>query len=319
MTLSRVISALGLALLAIGAEAARAEPETSPPPAQLRATLVIEPPRIEVGDPFDVELAVVTPPDHVVLPAPVPKATPGLWILEAERPSVERQPGRWVHRQRFRARARATGSLVWPALDVEIEAPDGTKSVLRAPERPFEVSSLLAEHPEQPSFFRYRTPELERSGARGVWLPALFGALFALAGVGLFAWVRHVRLASAAAARALAELPAPSGADGAALEALRHASAAADDPVRAADLASAALRAWAAERSRTPGLRAATLEELSARTAPFLFTTRYARFVELVRELDALRFPPPAPGGAVRASETIDRACDFVARGGTRE
>jgi hypothetical protein len=277
---------------------------------------VIEPPRIEVGDPFEVELAVVTPPEHVVLPAPVPKATPGLWILEAERPSVERQPGRWVHRQRFRARARATGSLVWPALDVEIEAPDGTKSVLRAPERPFEVSSLLAEHPEQPGFFRYRAPELETSTARGVWLPALFGALFALAGVGLVAWVRHVRAASVAAARALAELPAPVAADGAALEALRRASAAADDPVRACDLASAALRDWAAERSRTPALRSATLEELATRTAPFLLTTRYAGFVELVRELDALRFPPPVAGGAARARETIARASDFVARGG---
>ncbi len=305
MTLLR-FAALGLCVAA----AVHAEPP--PSPAQLRATLVIEPPRIEVGDPFDVELAVVTPPDHAVLPAPVPKAIPGLWILEAERPSVERQPGRWVHRQRFRARARATGALVWPALDVEVQASDGTKHVVRAPERPFEVRSLLAEHPEQPSFFSYRAPEAAASGAGGVLLPALVGALFALAGVALFAWVRHARQASAAAAAALAALPETPGADAAALAALGRALAALADPVRAADLASEALRDWAAARARAPGLRAATWEELAARSAPFLLVTRWDRFVALVRELDALRFPPPPDGAADRARQTIARAAALV-------
>jgi hypothetical protein len=86
--------------------------------------------------------------------------------------------------------------------------------------------------------------------------------------------------------------------------------------VRAADLASAALRAWAAERARTPGLRAATAEELAARPPPFLIATRYEAFVAALCELDALRFPPHAPDAAARVREAIARATGLVARGG---
>jgi hypothetical protein len=310
-------AALALAL-GLAAPAARGEPRAggSRPvlPAQLGATLVIEPPRIEVGDPFEVEIAVVTPPEHAVAPAPVPKAIDGLWILHAERPVVERQPGRWVHRQRFRARARATGELVWPALELGVEGPDGEKSAVRVPARPFVVSSLLDEQPERRGFFSYRAPRDEAAGARGPWLPALFGALFALGGVGLFAWVRHAR-AAAAAARALAAAPVPGGGASAALEALRRAGTSVD-PVRAADLAAAALRDWAAERSRTPGLRAATAEELASRPAPFLIATRWAAFVALVGELDALRFPPPPPDAAASIRDAIVRAAELVGRSG---
>jgi hypothetical protein len=313
-TPARVAAALGLALAGLAGEAARGEPAAGAIPALVSATVVIEPPRIEIGDPFQVEIAVVTPPDHVVAPAPVPKATPGLWILDAERPSVERQPGRWVHRQRFRARARATGPLVWPALEVGIEGPDGAKQAVQVPERPFRVSSLLDEHPEQRSFFSYRAPRLDASGGSGPWLPALVGALLALGGVGLFSWVRRARLAAAAAARALAALPAP-GDDAPATLAALHRAGESGDPVRAADLACAALRDWAAERSRTPGLRAATAEELAARPPPFLIATRYPAFVAVVREFDALRFPPREPEAAARVREANASPRELVARG----
>jgi hypothetical protein len=311
-TLARVAAALGFALAGLDAGPARGEPASPPIPAQPSATVVIEPPRIEIGDPFLVEIAVVTPPDHVVAPAPVPRATPGLWILDAERPSVDRQAGRWVHRQRFRARARATGAFTWPACEVAIEGPGGAKSVLQAPERPFVVSSLLDEHPEQRSFFSYREPRLGTANERGPWLPALVGALLALGGVGLFSWVRHARLAAAAARAGAAE---PAGGDPAtgALEALRRAGESAD-PVRAADLACAAVRDWAAERSRMPGLRAATAEELAARPPPFLIATHYETLVAVVRELDALRFPPRQPEAA-RVRQAIARARELVARG----
>jgi hypothetical protein len=313
-TLGRVAAVLGLALAGLDAGPARGEPASGAIPAQLSATVVIEPPRIEIGDPFHVEIAVVTPPDHRVAPAPVPKAIDGLWILDAERPSVDRQAGRWVHRQRFRARARATGPFTWPALEVGIEGPGGAKGVVQVPERPFVVSSLLDEHPEQRSFFSYRAPSFEASGERGPWLPALLGALLALGGVGLFSWVRRARLA-AAAAQALAAKQDDEGDDAAgALEALRRAGQS-GDPVRAADLACAALRDWAAERSRTPGLRAATAEELAARPPPFLIATRYEAFVAVVRDLDALRFPPRQPEAAARVREAIARASALVARG----
>ena len=82
-----------------------------PPPMTLRASVVLEPPRIEIGDLFTVEVAVVTPPGHRVAPAQVPKAIPGLAIVDAERPSVSHEPGRWVHHSASaRARARPARS-----------------------------------------------------------------------------------------------------------------------------------------------------------------------------------------------------------------
>jgi len=287
-------------------------------PAAFRAVVVLEPPRIEIGDPFTVEIAVVTPPGHRVAPAPVPKAVEGLWILDAERPSVDREPGRWVHHQRFRARARSTGPFAWPALELGVEGPDGTRRIVTAPERPFEVSSLLEEHPEQRSFFSYRPPRLVDAEGSGPWLPALLGALFALAGVALFSLVRRVRSASDAATLALAEGPGSSAAEDEALAALAGAEAALDDPRHALDLASGALRGWAATRARAPGLRAASSEELAEAKAPFLLSTRYAPFVALVRELDALRFPPLETDAPARARDAIARTAAFVARSRAR-
>ena len=205
------------------------------------------------------------------------------------------------------------GELVWPALELGVEGPGGAKTSVRVPARPFEVRSLLDEHPEQRSFFSYRAPRRGTDGARGPWLPALLGALFALGGVALVVWVRHVR--AAAAAGALAAAPRAGADESAALEALRRA-ASAGDPVRAADLAAAALRDWAAERSRTPSLRAATSEELARRRVPFLIAIRWADFVALVTELDALRFPPPRDDAAARVGDAIARANELVAPGG---
>ncbi len=294
------------------------EPGSTRAPANFRASVVLEPPRIEIGDIFTVEIAVVTPPGHRVAPAPVPKALAGLWILEAERPSLDREPGRWVHHQRFRARARATGPFSWPALELGVEGPDGTKQMLSAPERPFEVTSLLAEHPERRSFFSYRAPPLAERDGSGPWLPALLGALFALAGVALFALVRRVRSARSDAAPGDSDASGSGAADEAALAALALAETALGDPVRAADLASEALRGWAAARARTPSLQAASTEELAAREAPFLIATRYAPFLALVHELDALRFPPPRADRAALAREAIERAAAFVARSRVR-
>ena len=152
-----LVSAL-IALTTPGATRADADAAI---PAQLSATVVIEPPRIEVGDAFWVEIAVVTPPDHRVPLVPIPKAIDGLWILDAERPELDRQRGRWVHQQRFRARARAVGSFGWPSLELPIEGPDGGQHLLTVPARPFTVVSLLAEHPTQRRFFSYREPQRE--------------------------------------------------------------------------------------------------------------------------------------------------------------
>jgi hypothetical protein len=295
------------------AEPARA-PE--PPPASLRASVVLEPPRIEIGDVFHVEVAVVTPPGYRVAPAQVPKAVPGFVIVDAERPSVDQAPGRWVHHQRFRARARSTGPFRWPALELGVEAPDGSRQSVTAPERPFEVVSLLDEQPERRSPFSFRSPQLA-DDARGPWLPALLGSLFTLAALGLFALVRRVRREAEGPERVAL---APGAEDAAAvLEALRAAESDAD-PVHAADRASEALRAFAAERFSAPLLRWATTEELTGLPPPFLLTTRYAALVGALEALDALRFPPRRADARGELERALARARAFVAsaEGGAR-
>jgi hypothetical protein len=295
------------------APVAGAGPAPVAPPASLRASVVLEPPRIEIGDVFTVEVAVVTPPGHRVAPAQVPKAVPGLVIMDAERPSVERGPGRWVHHQRFRARARSTGPLRWPALELGVEVPDGARQTVTAPERPFEVVSLLDEQPERRSPFSFRSPRLAEEGS-GPWLPALLGSLFTLAALGLVALVRRARRGGEASP-ALA--PGAEPEDVTALLAALGRAEAEGDPVRAADLASEALRAWAAERFRAPFLRSATTEELAVRPPPFLLTTRYATLVAALAALDALRFPPPRDDVRLALADALARARAFAAGGGS--
>jgi len=320
-------AALVLAACGRGGEARVEEATAAPPPAPesarppapadltLRASVVLEPPRIEIGDLFTVEVAVVTPPGQHVAPAQVPKAIPGLVIVDAERPSVTREPGRWVHHQRFRARARATGPFTWPALELGVETVDGVRQTVIAPARPFEVVSLLAEHPERRSPFSFRSPRLDAEPGGEPWLPALLGSLFTLAAVGLVALVRRVR-ARVAAAPSLAPEPAADEDTAAVLAALREAEAQADDPVHAADLGSEALRRWAAERFRAPLLLWATGEELAARPPPFLLSTRHAALLHALAAFDALRFPPRREGAALELRTAFARAREFVASAG---
>jgi hypothetical protein len=296
------------------AEAAPTATAPSPPDATLRAAIVIEPPRIEIGDVFEVEVAVVTPPDHRVAPAQVPKAMPGILIVEAALPSVAQEPGRWVHRQRFRARARATGPFRWPALELDVEAPDGARERVVAPERPFEVVSLLEEQPDRRSPFSFRSPRLEGGGS-GPWLPALIGSLMTLAALGLLALVRRVRNAEPAAVAAAPLLGAPDEESAALLAALRDAEAEAD-AVRGADLASEALRAWAAERFLAPRLRSATTEELAGLAPPFLLTTRWAALRAALAALDAVRFPPRREGAHAELARALAHARALVADAG---
>jgi hypothetical protein len=170
---------------------------------------------------------------------------------------------------------------------------------------------LLAEHPTQRSFFSYREPQREADRRGGPWLPALVGALFALGAVGLASWVRRAR-SDAVVFSTGGVLPPAGGHTAHAIAALRRA-AAVTDPVRAADLASLALREWAAERGRDAALRAATAEELTARAAPPALASRYEGFVALVRALDALRFPPLGPDAEARTLDAIGHTLTFVA------
>jgi hypothetical protein len=315
MSRAAALQCAALALLACDAAAppADAPPGAQLPPATLRATVVLEPPRVTVGGLFTVEVAVVTPPDYRVAPAPTPKAVAGLAIVDAERPRIDREPGRWVHRQRFRARASATGPLRWPALELEVEAPDGAPHRVIAEARPFEVVSLLAEQPERRSPFSLRSPRLEPESARSPWLPALLGSLGTLAALGLLAGVRRVRARARAEGETQVESEVADELGTGILAALAHAEMELADPVLAANLASQALRDWAAERFRAPRLRSATTQELHAMPPPFLLNTRYTALLALLSAFDALRFPPPHDGAAAPLRAALSEARAFVA------
>ena len=185
-----LLSAFLGGLLGCQGEPSDARYAASPTP---RATLVLEPPRIGVGQVAELELAVVTPPGHTPRPFSPPSELPGLWLLGADRLPVEKQATRWVHRTRLRVRARASGRFVWPASTLEVEAPDGSVSALAIAEVPIEVVSILSDYPDRFTTFGVRRPPPAARRSGSVWGPAAAGALAALAGVGLVALARRRR------------------------------------------------------------------------------------------------------------------------------
>ncbi len=291
------IAALGVALLVACAEPPAATSEEAPPaPATPQAIAILEPPRIEIGETAVLEIAVSVPTGSRVAALPVPDETPGLWVLSAEGPTLESHPGRDVHRTWFRVRARETGSFAWPGGEILAFAPDGTKLQLLLEPRPFRVDSVLGDLPEQRSFFSYREPEAPSNAfdSRSLWLAGVAGALLALGGVALVGFVRRVRAAQRAPAA-----PSPGEAPWRSAQATLAAATeiAATDPVRAADMASAALRIYVDRRFRANTVTATT-EELRETEPPFLLTTRWERLVDLLGRLDELRFPPASDASA---------------------
>ena len=63
----------------------------APAPASLRGAVVMEPPRIGIGETAVVEVAVISPPGHRVAPVPTPERVEGFSILGVEAPRIERR------------------------------------------------------------------------------------------------------------------------------------------------------------------------------------------------------------------------------------
>lgn len=308
-----------LALAGCGRDAGPQATAPPPAPVTLRATTILEPPVLQVGDTAVLEVAVATPPDFEVEAPEPPEEVPGLWLLGAELPTVERGEARWVHRTRFRVRARDTGAFTWPALPLTLRDAEDRPRTLEAPARPFEVVSVLGDGDAPQGFLDYRVPATRGAPGPGVGLAALVGAAAALAGVGLLLLVRRVRAAERGArsgegAAALAGLVGPWRAAHATLETAE--ARAAEEPVRAADLAASALRVLASRRV-DPALVTRTTEELAARPAPATLEAAWPELVALLRDLDAVRFAPAAAAPeAVR--ELVGRGRDLADRLGPR-
>lgn len=265
-------------------------PPSPGPPAAPHGSVVLEPATLHVGDLVNVEIAVVTPPDHRVLPIDLSAAVPPLWLLDADRLPVRRDGERWVHVTRVRARVReAPGEYEWPSQRVSVETPEGERLALDLEGRPFVVTSASDALPDRVTPFGLRVPErLQGGGTLPTWAAALMGALGTLGALGARRLVRRRR-----AARRAARAPTTDGtppwtrAD----EALRRAlDELADDPRAAASAAAAALRRYVSERSGR-SLESLTSEEIAARRPPGRLRSRWPEWVALLRRLDALRFP----------------------------
>lgn len=282
------------ALLALALLACEAEPvdEGPAPPLLPRAVVVVDPPRPGVGQVASVELRVVTPPGHRVRPMRWPRAVEGFWLLEAEVLPLEREGGRWLHRERLRVRPREAGTLVWPPLEVTLETPESDTRVLLTEAHPIEVDSALARLPDRSAPFPLRPPPPAVDG-RHLVLAFAAGALFAWAAVAGVALVRRRR----ARARALAPPPEPAAArprevwERALARLERAREGLPDEPARTAGEASLALRRYLEERFRLPATRRTT-EELARAKPPFALARRWPILLELFRTYDDARFRP---------------------------
>jgi hypothetical protein len=283
-------------------------------PATARATAILEPPRIRIGDRARLEIAVITPPDARTLPFEPPETLPGFEILGSEVLPVQKQASRWIHRSRVSMRARNVGRFIWPAAAVRVVAADGGETQLPIAPLPLEVVSVLPEYPDRMAPFGARSAP-PRGGSPGGLPAAAAGSLLTLAALGLVALVRRRKRAAAAkAADAPAAAEPPWTAALAALDRARAGLIA--DP---ADAAGATATALCRYMNRRFGADAAahTTEELAIAPPPFAATSRWPVFVSLLSDLDALRFPAqPATEArsalAARVDTLLRRAEEFV-------
>jgi hypothetical protein len=264
---------------------------------------------VRIGDLANLELVVVTPPDHRLRPLEPPQAVPGFWLLAVEPLPVEHTEMRWIHRVRLQIRARELGVFLWPAQKVEIDGPDGTRTLLEVPAHTIEVASVLPEHAQRGTPYGLRAPSLLPSDQSALAPGVAIGVLLTLFCVGLLALVRRARQLGRSEP---ATPPAPEGSPRVE-EVLRALAAAAaeSDVQRAADGAAVALRRFAADHFRAP-TRAATTPELRQASVPYLMHARWPTFLALLEGLDEARFRPDAASREASVRSQVQAAAAFV-------
>jgi len=280
-----------------------------PDPVEISAS--VSPQTIRVGTRATIEIAVVTPPRHRLLPFTPP---PELRDLEIENSEIlpDREIGdRFLHTLRIRFRPRDTGDLVWPETELAIEDPDGAILRRAVEPIPFAVKSVLSLYPGRTDPFGVR-PAPPPPGAEEFSLAPVAIGLFVCAAAAL-ALVLLKR--SVAARRRRTPAPADATPWALALTDLRGVSES-EDPAAAATTTAAALRRYMELRFGA-STRAKTAEELVASQPPFGATSRWSTFTALLLELDSIRFAPRTALGSPsrtmsRVSELLDRSRRFV-------
>jgi hypothetical protein len=299
---------LGCAVAA-GCERAPPAADSEPAPTSLRGAVVIEPPRLTVGDVATVEITLVTPPGHSLRPVRPPSEVDGFWLLDSRALPVTRSPSRWVHRTQMRARAREPGEYTWPALRVEVETPEQGVVELLLEARPLEVTSVGERFPRRAEPFPLRGARSSEGGA--FLMPFAGGVALTLGAVALMALVRRLR-------RPHGRSPETTPREAHATPRWRAAQATIEtaletcggSPERAADAASAALRHFFSYRFAVSA-RTLTTEELVGLAPPLGAEKYWPALLEILEALDAVRFRPGMQGAALR--ETLEGASALVA------
>lgn len=271
-------------------------------PPSLRATLVLEPSSLEIGEVTVVELAVVTPKEHHVLPV-APVELPGLWLLGVRSLPVSETEDRLVHRTEFRVRPRELGTHTWPEMKVRVELPEGTSETLVLAPREFEVTSVRNRFADRDEPFGIESLETAPAPSGG------FGAGVAT-GIGLSALALLVALAlrraaadraDRAAARALASRAQPKTSLGEwSTREIENALEMVDDDPRAAANAGAQLLRVFVARRYGAGTEAATTEELARRTPTLTLRSLWPDLVGILNSFDDVRFRPNGDGSERR-------------------
>ncbi len=278
-------------------------------PAHPHATLILEPPQLRIGQVATLELVVVTPPEHSVRPVAAPTEVQGLWILAAEVQPVSKESTRWIHRTALRVRARSIGEFTFPAMSVEVEAPDGGIAALAVDALSIEVVSILPEIPDRITpYGPRRFPPTETSTP--IWGPAAAGAIGALAIVGLVALAHRQRRSGSKPDGTTPDPPLTASWVLGKQDIQSARDRATSHPFEAAGAASLAMRRYMTRRypCRVTGL---TTQELVETAPPFAATSRWPVFVDLLERLDRFRFlPADDPGVRERLTESLGALLD---------
>jgi len=260
------------------------------PPTAPTASAMLHSNEIRIADRPEIEITVTTASGWQLRPPEAPAAFAGFEILEWRELPVVRDGQREIHRRRVRLRALDVGDFVWPALSLEVTAPDGARTALTLPPIPLRVGSVRGEYPGRSEPFGARPapapPAAPRATLRNV---AAAGAALALALATLLLVARRP------ARRAHAPEPAPIAPWSAALRELDLAAEPSRETIEAGHRAAVALRSYV-DRRFGAQTRRRTTEEIAAATPPYAATSRWPTLVELLRDLDALRFRPAGSG-----------------------
>lgn len=270
----------------------------------------ISPHSMRVGETATIEIAVVTPPDHRILPLALPQDLRDLEIESAETLPIAKQGDRWTHSIRVRFRPHEIGRLAWPNTELAIETPDGAAARRTLERVPFEVRSILHLYGGRSEPFGARqAPPLRAAGLSATFVTLAIVGVAALLALLVVRRRRSTRR-KPGLARTAHEDPWTI-----ALNDLGNAGNALD-PGTAASRTAEVLRRYMERRFGASTLTLTT-EELADATPPFGAISRWPAFTTLLFDLDTLRFSPrnhhdASSKDAGRIDELLDRSREFV-------